>query len=229
MGGKTVSSSNSLSLGSQRLSYPCRNQRFWYWRRTVCVQNVPHAGVYPSSRPQPRVSNPNSDERKKKRKDATLSCSGEIGVGWLPAERFGAWGAGKPRQIDSPPKGLAGYAKPSPPLHPPDHQATTREKRAFPSKRKKMVGLCLTRLPRLVWSSGELGCATVTPTSAARAKTFIMMCRVTATRSNQKFCEMKVLWAVNLDSVTSRFDRSISISATSRINLACKSRYPRNQ
>ena len=96
MGGKTVSSSNSLSLGSQRLGYPCRNQRFWYWRRTVCVQNVPHAGVYPphhpfpSSRPQPRVSNPNSDERKEKRKDATLSCSGEIGVGWLPAERFGA-------------------------------------------------------------------------------------------------------------------------------------------
>ena len=165
---------------------------------------------------------------RKRERTPHCPCSGEIGVGWLPAERFGAWGAGKPRQIDSPPKGLAGYAKPSPPLHPPDHQATTREKRAFPSKRKKMVGLCLTRLPRLVWSSGELGCATVTPTSAARAKTFIMMCRVTATRSNQKFCEMKVLWAVNLDSVTSRFDRS-SISATSRINLACKSRNPRNQ
>ena len=183
-----MSSSNSLSLGSQRLGYPCRNQRFWYWRRTVCVQNVPHAGVYPprhpfpSSRPQPRVSNPNSDRGRKRERTPHCPCSGEIGVGWLPAERFGAWGACKPRQIDSPPKGLAGCAKPSPPLHPPDHQATTREKRAFPSKRTKMVGLYLTRLPRLVWSSGELGCATVTPTSAARAKTFIMMCRVTAMR-----------------------------------------------
>merc|ERR1719272_288729 len=45
-----------------------------------------------------------------------------------------------------------------------------------------LIGRDAARLPRLVWSSGELGCATVTPTSAARAKTFIMMCRVTAMR-----------------------------------------------